>query len=48
MGKIYVSQLFHDDRVSEILNQYEIGLEIIEFGIGYTLDKDISIAISIK
>lgn len=40
MGKIYVSQLFSDDRVSEILNQYEIGLEIIEFGIGYTLDKD--------
>ena len=40
MGKIYISQLFPEDKVSEILKDYDIGIEIIEFGIGYTLDKD--------
>ena len=40
MGKIYISQLFPEERVNKILNKYDIGLEIIEFGIGYTLDKD--------
>ena len=40
MEKIYISQLFPEDKVSEILKDYDIGIEIIEFGIGYTLDKD--------
>ena len=40
MGNIYVSQLFSEDKVSELVNDYNIGIEIIEFGIGYTLDKD--------
>ena len=40
MGNIYVSQLFSEDKVSELVKDYNIGIEIIEFGIGYTLDKD--------
>ena len=40
MEKISISQLFPEDKISEILKDYDIGIEIIEFGIGYTLDKD--------
>lgn len=36
---IYVSQLFEDDKVIQILNNNDIGIEIIEFGIGDVLDK---------
>lgn len=40
MGRIYISQLFSDEEVFELLKDKEIGLEIIEFGIGSVLDKD--------
>ena len=40
MGKIYVSQLFSDVVVFELLKDKDIGLEIIEFGIGSVLDKE--------
>ena len=40
MGKIYVSQLFSDVEVFELLKDKDIGLEIIEFGIGSVLDKE--------
>lgn len=38
--KIYVSQLFSDDEAYNILKNNNIGIEIIEFGIGYVLDKE--------
>lgn len=37
--KIYVSQLFEDDKIIQMLNNNDIGIEIIEFGIGDILDK---------
>lgn len=40
MNKIYVSQLFSDEEVSELLSKRKIGLEIIDFGIGTVLDKE--------
>lgn len=40
MSKIYISQLFTDEEVLELLEKREIGLEIIEFGIGFVLDKE--------
>lgn len=40
MDKIYVSQLFSDEEVSELLSKRKIGVEIIDFGIGMVLDKE--------
>ena len=37
--KLYVSQLFEDKKIIPILSDNDIGIEIIEFGIGDVLDK---------
>lgn len=37
--KLYVSQPFEDNKIIPILNNNDIGIEIIEFGIGDVLDK---------
>ena len=38
--RIYISQLFSDDEAYKILKDNNIGIEIIEFGIGCVLDKE--------
>ena len=40
MGKIYISQLFSQENIKNILDTYDIGLEVVEFGVGYNLDKN--------
>ena len=40
MGKIYISQLFSQENIKNILDTYDIGLEGVEFGVGYNLDKN--------
>lgn len=40
VSKIYISQLFSDNEIFELLKDKDIGLEIIEFGIGMILDKE--------
>ena len=35
MGKIYISQLFSQENIRNILDTYDIGLEVVEFGVGY-------------
>lgn len=40
MSKIYISQLFYDNEIFDFLKDRDIGLEIIEFGIGSSLDKE--------
>ena len=40
MSKIYISQLFNDNEIIDFLKDRDIGLEIIEFGIGSVLDQE--------
>ncbi len=37
--KLYISHLFEDREMKELAEQYNIGIETIEFAIGYSLDK---------
>ena len=40
MWNIYISQLFSQENIKNILDTYDIGLEVVEFGVGYNLDKN--------
>lgn len=39
MRKLYVSHLMEDDRMKELLKESDLGMEAIDFGIGYVLDE---------